>query len=75
MLRAEDVEVGMRVNVKDLWDIIGVAFLLTNFEGEVGEVMYKGEPYTEECDRIAKEIVSRNSGICFYYDSGEDIVG
>ena len=74
MLKAEDVKVGMRVNPKDLRDI-GVAFILTNFECSIGEVVYKGEPYTEECERIADEITSRNSGICFYYEhyDGEEV--
>lgn len=72
MLKAEDVKVGMRVNPKELWNIVGVAFILTNFEGDIGEVVYKGEPYTEECERIADEITSRNGGICFYYEPYDD---
>lgn len=74
MLKAEDVNVGMRVNPKDLWNIIGVAFILTNFEGNIGEVVYKGEPYTEECERIADEITSRNGDICFYYEPYDEEV-
>ena len=46
--------------------------IVVNFEGSSGEVVYKGEPYTEECERIADEITSRNSGICFYYEPYND---
>lgn len=68
MLKAEDVNVGMRVNPDDLDEIIGVAFILTDFVGDTGVVMYKGEPYTEECSRIVEDILSSGKAICTYYE-------
>lgn len=75
MLRAEDVTVGMRVDPKDLWDIVGVAFILTNFEGNIGEVVYKGEPYTEESTLVVKKLQDEGKDVCTFYEpyDGEEV--
>lgn len=70
MLRLEDLKVGMRVNPDDLDDIYYKLIILTNFIGDVGEIVYIGEPNTAESNRIYKAY----DGICTVYNVDEEEV-
>ena len=71
MLRAEDVEVGMRVNHKDLADICYTLIILADFQGDRGVVIYVGEPNTAE----VKRLYSTLDDICTIYNSDDIIDG
>lgn len=76
MLKAEDVKVGMRVKSEDLWEIIGVAFLLTDFDEEgYGTVVYAGKPYTKELRDLSVSLVAQGKPICNLYEpyDGEEV--
>ena len=68
MLRAEDVKVGMRVNPKDLDNIFYTLIILSDFVGDIGTILYIGEPNTAEATRIYSTI----DNICTVYNNNDE---
>ena len=68
MLKLEDIKVGMRVDYKDLSEIYDTLIILTDFNGDVGTIVYIGDEDTEESYNVYMQLKE----ICTVYNSLDD---
>lgn len=71
-LSLDEIKVGMKVNPKQLWGIFGVSILLSNFDGDIGEILYIGSPYTDEECNLSKKLREEGKELCCYYEPYDD---
>lgn len=69
MLKLEDISLGMRVRPEELWHIYDTVIILTNFDEkkETAEIVYIGEPNTDELIALEEQIRLKKKAMCCVY--------
>ena len=69
MLKLKDISLGMRVRPEELWHIYGTVIILTNFDEkkETAEIVYIGEPNTDELIALEEQIRLEKKAMCCVY--------
>lgn len=69
MLKLEDISLGMRVRPEELWHIYDTVIILTNFDEkkETAEIVYIGEPNTDELIALEEQIRLEKKDMCCVY--------
>ena len=74
MLKLEDISLGMRVRPEELWHIYDTVIILTNFneKKETAEIVYIGEPNTDELIALEEQIRLEKKAMCCVYLAQEE---